>query len=97
MSDVEPIDPNAPVPFAMSETMTFAEWCALDPALADADKAAYAELYPAPVVDPTMAPPAEPVVPSAFVTYFGSRADQKMDRATLDLRMQEMRDALKPA
>jgi len=91
--------PTAPV-VAPTETMTFAEWCVADPTLVDADKALFDQHFK-PAVEAQLqgeraALDAREAAGSAFVSYFGSRADQKMDRATLDLRIEEMTEALAP-
>jgi hypothetical protein len=95
------VDPVTGQPIGPTATMSFAEWCAVDPALVDADKAEFDRLYPvppeppeAPVVEGTTVAPT--VADSAFLRFFGPSAEQKMDRATLDLRMQTLVDQPDP-
>jgi hypothetical protein len=85
-------DPKAEVPrvIAPGETMTFAEWCVVDKALAAADKAAYSKLYSKAAEEQDKAVhDATVATHSAFALYYGPRAEQKMDRATLDSYLAE--------
>jgi hypothetical protein len=86
------IDPVTGQPIGASATMTFAEWCVVDPALAAADAAAFTQFYPPPVAKE--APPAP--AGSAFTTFYGPSSEQKMDRATLDGRVEAMKRTLAP-
>jgi hypothetical protein len=98
----DPSDPRAtaaavadPSIIPPTATMTFAEWCAADPGLVDADKAAfsahYGEMASARIAAREESEAAmDAAVGSAFVQYYGSRADQKMDRATLEARIASM-------
>ena len=84
--------PETP-PTPPTATLTFAEWCDADKELKAADEAAFDEHMKPPEPDPQAAP--EPPKGSAFATYYGPSAEQKMDRATLDARVKTMNDALK--
>jgi hypothetical protein len=85
-------EPEVETAIPPTATYTFAEWCALDEALVAADVADYDLYYkPTETVMPTPAPG------SAFAAYYGPSSEQKMDRATLDLRLQSMKDALAAA
>lgn len=79
--------------------MSFAEWAAFDSAVADADKVSYDTYYKAGAEAQLAA--AQAIIDaggiSAFETFYGVRATQKMDRATLDTRFAEMNAALEAA
>lgn len=89
------LDPVTGQPVGPTATYTFAEWAALDADLKAADEALFTTAYPAPA---TTTPPTPPPG-SAFVTYYGPGATQKMDRATLELKVEAMKahfEALPP-
>jgi hypothetical protein len=96
------IDPATGQPVGPMTTMTFAEWCAVDPSLRDADKAAFDQFY-GHVSEQKMAEreareaAEDEAGGSAFATYYPSGAEQKMDRGTLDARIAAMTTALEAA
>lgn len=93
------VDPATGQPIAPTATMTFAEWCALDAALKDADAAAFTAHYGAGATARIEAreaaeAAADAAAGSAFAMFYGAGAEQKMDRETLDLRIAAMTQQL---